>query len=173
MTLLKTREAENKLHGLRLQDQKCSLHNLFADDSGLMLQALEENSDELKNAIATYETISSARLNISKSTIIPVAMRDTPSWLHHIGCYVAKEGDVIRYLGFPIGWKITETQQWDYILERIQRKLGSWTFWMLSFMGCMVLMKHVFKAMPNHIFTCLTQTLKALDRLEAICRRFF
>ncbi|KAL2649540.1 hypothetical protein R1flu_017668 [Riccia fluitans] len=81
MTLLKSREMEERIHGLHLQGQNYTLHNLFADDSEVMLQAAEENFNELKEAIATYETISGVKLNICKSTIIPVTMGTTPSWL--------------------------------------------------------------------------------------------
>ncbi|KAL2610597.1 hypothetical protein R1flu_029170 [Riccia fluitans] len=108
MTLLKNKEAEHKIQGLQLQGPKHTLHNLFADDSGIMLQATEDIFNELKDSIATYEIISGAKLNISKSTIIPVAMESTPSWLHRTGCYVASEGEIIRYLGVPIGWNVTE-----------------------------------------------------------------
>ncbi|KAL2610564.1 hypothetical protein R1flu_029137 [Riccia fluitans] len=108
MTLLKNKEAEQKIQGLQLQGPKHTLHNLFADDSGIMLQATEDIFNELKDSIATYEIISGAKLDISKSTIIPVALESTPSWLHRTICYVAREGEIIRYLGVPIGWNVTE-----------------------------------------------------------------
>ncbi|KAL2635759.1 hypothetical protein R1flu_007238 [Riccia fluitans] len=148
------------------------LHNLFADDSGVMLRATGENFDELRSVIATYETISGAKLKINKSTIIPVAMDETPPWLHSIGCYMARAGEIIRYLGLPIGWQVTENQQRHYIFGRLQRRLGNWTYRVLSFAGRMIVLKHILKAMPNHIFTCLSLSCDSLHKNEAICRRF-
>ncbi|KAL3676392.1 hypothetical protein R1sor_026340 [Riccia sorocarpa] len=99
-------------------------------------------------------------------------MEEVPGWLQNLGCYVAAEGEVVRYLGHPIGWEVKETQKCDYALGKMQRRLGSWTFRMLSFAGRMIVMKHVLKAMPNHLFTGLFLNQKALDQMEAICRKF-
>ncbi|KAL3677633.1 hypothetical protein R1sor_027581 [Riccia sorocarpa] len=172
MTILKARQSEGRLRGISLGGANSALHNLFADDTGIMLNADPENFAELQLAVKLYEEISGAKLNITKSTIIPIAMEHVPGWMHRLGCYIAQEGEVIRYLGFPIGWKVKDTQKCDFILGRIQKRLGSWTYRMLSFAGRMVVMRYVLKAMPNHLFTCLYLNQKALDRLEAICRKF-
>ncbi|KAL3682898.1 hypothetical protein R1sor_000920 [Riccia sorocarpa] len=81
-------------------------------------------------------------------------------------------GEIVRYLGHPIGWNIKETQKYDYIIGRIQQRLGSWTYRMLTFAGRMVVMKHVLKGMPNHLLKCLSFNQQATDRLEAVCRKF-
>ncbi|KAL3690433.1 hypothetical protein R1sor_016742 [Riccia sorocarpa] len=54
----------------------------------------------------------------------------------------------------------------------MQKRLGSWTFRMLSFAGRMVVMKHVLKAMPNHLFTWkalrLRQILKVFTPTQEV-----
>ncbi|KAL3697349.1 hypothetical protein R1sor_011425 [Riccia sorocarpa] len=172
MTILRARQAEGRLVGLKLGEGKQALHNLFADDTGVMIAATPENFEELQRAIIFYEEISGAKLNISKSTVIPIAMTRTPGWLNNIGCYVAREGEVVRYLGHPIGWNVKAAQKCDYILGKIQRRLGSWTYRMLSFAGRMVVLKYVLKVMPNHLFTCLALNQKSLGFLESACRKF-
>ncbi|KAL3676811.1 hypothetical protein R1sor_026759 [Riccia sorocarpa] len=172
MGILAQKQVERKLTGLTLCGNRQALHNLFADDTGVMLKADPENFSELQNAISLYEEISGAKLNMVKSTIIPIAMTTTPEWLQGFGCYIARDGEVIRYLGHSIGRNVKETQKCDYILGKLQRRLGSWTYRMLSFAGRMIVMKHILKAMPNLFFTCLTLNQKALDRLEAVSRKF-
>ncbi|KAL3693857.1 hypothetical protein R1sor_007508 [Riccia sorocarpa] len=172
MSILRKREAEGRLRGLPLTGNRNLLHNLYADDSGVMIQADLQNFNELQDAVQLYEDISGAKMNMSKTTVILVAMDSSPTWLTAHGCYIAREGEVIRYLGFPIGWKVKPTQQSDYVLAKVQRRLGSWTYRMLTFAGRVTVVKHILRAIPIHILTCLTFSAKALGRLEAICKGF-
>ncbi|KAL3694356.1 hypothetical protein R1sor_008007 [Riccia sorocarpa] len=172
MNILKKRQGEGRLKGLSLCGQAQTLYNLFADDSGVLIRADPENFTALQEAIQLYKDISGAKLNMAKSTIIPIAMERSPDWLSRFECYVAREGKVIRYLGHPIGWNVKDTQKSDFILGKLQGRLGSWTYRMLSFSGRMVVMKHILKVMPNHLFTSLTINQKAADMLEAVCRKF-
>ncbi|KAL3701937.1 hypothetical protein R1sor_019959 [Riccia sorocarpa] len=172
MSILKGRRKDGTLKGLALCSNTSALHNLFADDTGVMLKADPENFAELQTAIHLYEEISGARLNIEKSTIIPIATKRTPDWMNRLDCYIAREGEVIRYLGHPVGWNVKENQKCDYIIGKLQKRLGNWMYRMLSFAGRMVVMKYILKAMPNHLFTCLALNKQALGRMEAECRKF-
>ncbi|KAL3686848.1 hypothetical protein R1sor_013157 [Riccia sorocarpa] len=172
MSILRKREAEGRLRGLPLTGNRNLLHNLYADDSGVMIQADLQNFNELQDAVQLYEDISGVKMNMSKTTVIPVAMDSSPTWLTAHGCYIAREGEVIRYLGFPIGWKVKPTEQSDYVLAKVQRRLGSWTYRMLTFAGRVTVVKHILRAIPIHILTCLTFSAKVLGKLEAICRGF-
>ncbi|KAL3688832.1 hypothetical protein R1sor_015141 [Riccia sorocarpa] len=172
MLILRKRESEGSLKGLALADGRMALYNLYADDSGVMLRAEQDNFRALHQAINLYEEISGAKLNIAKSTVIPIALEGTPEWLNSVGCYIAREGEIIRYLGFPIGRNVKQTQCCDYVLGKLQKRLGNWTYRTLTYEGRLVVAKHVLRLVPTHILTCLALNAKALTRLEAICRRF-
>ncbi|KAL3680354.1 hypothetical protein R1sor_023310 [Riccia sorocarpa] len=161
-----------QVDALTLSNMKTTLHNLYADDTGVFIRADPQDFRELEAAVRLYEEISGAKLNQAKSTLVPIAMDTTPSWISELGCYVAREGEVIRYLGFPIGWKVKQSQKADYVLGKIQRRLGSWTYRLLFFPGRIVVMRHILKAIPTHLLSCLTFNKKMLERLEMACREF-
>ncbi|KAL3680315.1 hypothetical protein R1sor_023271 [Riccia sorocarpa] len=172
MTFLREQEQQGNLTGLKLSYGRSILHNFYADDSGVMLDAAPENLRTLQETIGIYEAISGARLNLEKSTIIPVAMENIPNWLQYSGCYVAKEGEVIKYLGFPIGWKVSEAQQSNFLISKVEKRLGFWGYNLLSFEGRLIVLKHILKNVPNHLLTCMNLSSKSLQKLESSCRTF-
>ncbi|KAL3689125.1 hypothetical protein R1sor_015434 [Riccia sorocarpa] len=172
MEILKDRAHTGKTRGLQIRARKAMLHNLFADDSGVAIQANQEDYDELQDAIRVYELISGAKLNINKSTIIPIGMSVIPEWLRNTGCHIAAKGELIRYLGFPIGWGVSAEDQKDFVLGKLKRKLKHWSMQLLSFTGRLIAIKHVLRATPIHLFACLKLPNDTLDEMESTCRFF-
>lgn len=68
------------------QDQ--FLFQLFADDTGMFLQAMEENFQEAREAFACFECILAARLNIEKTIIVPMSIFPISAWMANLGCKV-------------------------------------------------------------------------------------
>ncbi|KAL3698650.1 hypothetical protein R1sor_012726 [Riccia sorocarpa] len=135
-------------------------------DSGGFFWASPENLNALQSTVKTYEEISGAHLNLEKSIIIPVAMEETPAWLSNTGCYIAKEGEVIKYLGYPIGWKLNDTHRSTFLLGKFEKKLEWWAYKLLTFEGRLIVLKHVLKNIPNHLMVNMPIqdcTLKKLD----------
>ncbi|KAL3700193.1 hypothetical protein R1sor_018215 [Riccia sorocarpa] len=165
-------EKDGKLQGLKLQEGCTMLASMFADDTGVILRDSQENFDNLQQAIKVYEDISGSKLNIQKSLIIPWGRREAPVWMRNCQCKIARRGEVIRYLGYPVGWAITEEDQGDFIIAKIQSKLGSWSYRMLGFAGRLVVIKHILKAIPVHVLTVIPLGRNTLNRLEASCRAF-
>ncbi|KAL3695157.1 hypothetical protein R1sor_008808 [Riccia sorocarpa] len=170
MLILREKEAAGKLQGLKIKGQKSMLHTLFADDSGVMIGAEQQNFEELHDAVRIYERISGAKLNLKKSTVIPLGASETPDWLTQTGCHIAKRGEIVRYLGFPIGRGITEEEQKDYIVGKMKKKLSNWKFSALSFTGRAVALKHIIRSTPIHLIACLNLQKQSLVDMEAVCR---
>ncbi|KAL3683477.1 hypothetical protein R1sor_001499 [Riccia sorocarpa] len=170
--ILKQGEKEGKIRGLAITPTKSMLLQLFADDSGVSIQAEEDDFEELHNAIHLYERISGAKLNLQKSTVIPWGMTEVPEWLLRKGCKIAQKKEVIRYLGFPVGWDVTEEDQIDYVLCKVKKRLSYWGYRLLSFPGRVVVLKHILRAMPIYYLAGLNLQQKSLDELEKIGRIF-
>ncbi|KAL3686480.1 hypothetical protein R1sor_009054 [Riccia sorocarpa] len=58
--------------GSEINDNDSLLHQLFADDTGVCLKLDENVFIQTRNIIATYEKASGAKLNLDKSTLIPL-----------------------------------------------------------------------------------------------------
>ncbi|KAL3696859.1 hypothetical protein R1sor_010935 [Riccia sorocarpa] len=128
MVLLREQEEKGHLTSVKIAPGKTALHNFYADDSGVLLGATPDNLAVLHQTIKEYESISGANLNLEKSIVIPVVMETLPDWLRQSGYYIAKEEEPIKYFGFPIGWKVTEMHQTNFLLGKIERKLGCWVW---------------------------------------------
>ncbi|KAL3697982.1 hypothetical protein R1sor_012058 [Riccia sorocarpa] len=148
------------------------LHQFFADDSGVMIRAEARYFEEPSDAIRLYEKISGAKFNVGKSTIIPIGLDNIPDWLRATGCKVARKGEIIKYLGFPIGWGVSEEEQKDFILGKIQKKMNNWKLRLLSFAGKVVTLKHMLRSVPIHLLPCLRLHRQALEAMEGMCRTF-
>ncbi|KAL3683828.1 hypothetical protein R1sor_001850 [Riccia sorocarpa] len=172
MTILKNHADAGLLPGLQINAQKAMLHSLFADDSGVTIQADEAAFLQLHEAVRCYERISGARLNLEKSTVIPLGLDEIPPWLQSSGCHISSKGEIVRYLGFPIGWGISDDDQKDYIVAKLKKKLGTWVFRILPFAGRVVALKHVLRAVPVHLLSSLNLQRETMAELETISMVF-
>ncbi|KAL3677035.1 hypothetical protein R1sor_026983 [Riccia sorocarpa] len=141
-------------------------------DTAVMVYANEDNVTKLMAAIKIYEKIAGASLNIHKSVLIPWGMDSCPEWITRLGCKVPRKGEVVCYLGFPIGWGITEDDQCDFMLAKLQRKLGNWKFRNLTFTGRLLVLKHVVRAVPIHVLAALPVSAKTCGKMETVSREF-
>ncbi|KAL3700191.1 hypothetical protein R1sor_018213 [Riccia sorocarpa] len=121
MQLLRKEERAGRITGIQIPGGQPLLHRLFADDSGVSILATEENFTNLTRTISDFEAISGARLNLTKSVVIPFNLPEAPPWLVESGCQIVKPGEHIVYLGCRAGIQLTEEEH----TRDITNKLGS------------------------------------------------
>ncbi|KAL2628550.1 hypothetical protein R1flu_013236 [Riccia fluitans] len=172
MALMKKQEREGNLEGLHLGGSRTALYNFFADDSGVFLKATQMNFKTLQQTINMYEKISGAKLNLEKSTVIPIGMTSTPQWLCTSGCYIAREGEPVRYLGYPIGRRVPGSQLLNYIAGKFEQKLGNWVYRFLTFEGRLIVLRHIIRSIPVYVLSCIALDLQTLKKMEQVCRHF-
>ena len=73
-----------------------------------------------------FEAVSSLKINLGKSKLVPVGMVDNLDLLLiALGC---KQGThPMKYLGLPLGAKFKDKTIWNPILEKIERRLVGWS----------------------------------------------
>lgn len=143
-----------------------TLNNLF-------LATTKDNFRATKEAIAVYEQISRAKLNLEKSTIVPLIRDEFLDWFSRTGCRVAQSSEVLSLLGCPIGVKLTTSKEGEFVLDKVRKRVNHWANRLLSLQGCLVLLKHVLRAMSVHYFVALTLNKEGLANLDQICRGLF
>ncbi|KAL2632691.1 hypothetical protein R1flu_004170 [Riccia fluitans] len=79
MRLLREGERRGDLVGVNIPRGRTSLHRLFADDSGVAIQAEESNFRSLCQIIERFEKVSGPQLNPAKSVIVPFTLGSPPS----------------------------------------------------------------------------------------------
>ena len=74
-----------------------------------------------------------------------------------------------KYLGFPIKHPGRQRHDYDFILDRVKKKLASWKANLLSMVGRMILIQASSSAIPSYVMqsTCLpSNILKGIDRVN-------
>ncbi|KAL3699252.1 hypothetical protein R1sor_017274 [Riccia sorocarpa] len=172
MLMIRDEERRGNLTGLRIPNGRPLLHRLFADDSGITLNATERNFSNLRTTIARFERISGASLNVNKSIILPMDMLRLPSWLHNTGCKILVGRDEVTYLGIKAGAEATEATHARDLAERLKKRLSHWSNKFLSWPNRVTLLRHVLRAVPAFQFLGIGLNPDGYHQLEGICRTF-
>lgn len=67
-----------RMMGLKLSRSLLICEQMLADDLGIFIRAQEESFAEVESCISLYEQASGAKLNLWKSMVIPLGLRNIP-----------------------------------------------------------------------------------------------
>lgn len=168
MEMLQSKLSTGYLQGIKVNSSLSICHRLFTDDLGIFIPASEENFNKLQGLLRIYELASGAKINLSKTGIIFLAMNDIPQWLTDTGCKISKSGEIQKYLGAPIGYQLKLSTLHDFCLARISKRIKGWTNHLLSFTGKTILIQHVLQSIAiYHMMYIATPagTIKQINRM--------
>ena len=118
-----------------------------------------------------FEAMSSLRINLDKSELIPVGCVDDEEELAAaIGCKVGSLPTT--YLGLPLGAQYRSLAVWDGVKERMRKKLARWKSRYISKGGRITLIRSALANMPIYFMSMLSMPRKVRPRLERIQRDF-
>lgn len=115
-----------------------------------------EDCTTLLDLLEIFGEASGLRTNILKSSATPIrcSPKEIQVVLHYLACPLQEFP--IPYLGAPLSISKLRRQDFQPILDKMDRKLAGWRAGMLSRGGRLVLVKSVLSAIPVH-------TLLAID----------
>ncbi|KAL3695864.1 hypothetical protein R1sor_009940 [Riccia sorocarpa] len=172
MRLLREEEKSQRILGLNAEGDRTILHQLYADDTGINVTINEQHFNRLQEVIHIFERCSGAKLNLSKSLIMPLAPCVLPSWVEDTGCKIATPGVHFKYLGVLTGCPVDEGAIKQAVIKRIQDKLTHWSNHMLSWPARTLLLNHVLAATPLYQMLSVGLNSEGIDGLERLCRCF-
>lgn len=76
------------------------------------------------------------------------------------------------YLGVPIFLGSSRHTHFNQLLDSIRYRLGGWKMKCLSFVGWLILVKHVLSSIPLHISLALPTPCKTSLQIERVMRNF-
>lgn len=123
MSLLEKSVVAGELVGLQIQPDKQLLHLLFANDTGIFIQASEENFWKATSLIAIYERISSAQLNLEKSVLIQLHVGPAEEWYSHSRCQVSTRGNIFKYLGCSVGFDLGPDKILRFLMDNVCKNI--------------------------------------------------
>ena len=77
-----------------------------------------------------------------------------------------------KYLGFPLKHPSYSNRDFNFVLERVQGKLGGWKAHSLSFAGRVVLTQSVLALIPTYVMQRVMLPRKIIDALDKTSRNF-
>ncbi|KAL3698959.1 hypothetical protein R1sor_016981 [Riccia sorocarpa] len=111
MAMLRNEQVKGQIQGLEAGNGRQILEALFADDTGLLIQAEETEWRKAEKVIRRFETMSGAKLNVVKSLVVPTGFEEPPVWLAQSGRRITTEREVWSHLGCPLGVNLSEEQE--------------------------------------------------------------
>ena len=149
-------------------------HLLFADDSLIMIRAIEGDANQLQDTLDLYENCSGQMINKSKSAVL--FSKNTGAEKRSEVCtrlQITKETMNEKYLGLPAQVSKSKTGTFAYIKDRIWKRIQGWKEKFLSWAGKEILIKAVAQAIPTYAMGCFDLTKTFCDQVSAMVSRYW
>ena len=165
--LLGAAEGNGELSGVKICQHVPSInHLLFADDSLLLLKVDEWSATHLQNILSLYEDCSGQTINKDKSSVM--FSKNTKSFeknqfMASLGITTVAQNE--KYLGLPMYMGRSKKRTFEYLKERVWKRLQEWKEKLLSKAGKEVLIKAVVQAIPSYAMSCFDLTKLSVMRL--------
>jgi hypothetical protein len=145
-------------------------HLMFADDTLVFCGANPDYQRYLRVLFLCFEVVSSLKINLAKSVLVPVGNVDNVTGLADIlGCGVSSLP--LKYLGLPLGACYKAKPIWNGVVEKIERRLASWKR-MLSKGGRITLIKSTLSNLPTYLLSLFLIPASVANRIEKLYRDF-
>ncbi|KAL3676486.1 hypothetical protein R1sor_026434 [Riccia sorocarpa] len=172
MDQLKSAKIQGRIHGLQITPEESLLHQLFADDTGIFLQQDKQEFRRTMDILTVFEKASGAKLNMQKTTVIPLFNTPIPEWLQRTGCQVATMVDRYRYLGVLTGIDIMDEEITKDLQDKYQAKLTHWANHMLTWPEKAILCRNVLGTLPYYTLMTVGLSKQEMKALQKITREY-
>jgi hypothetical protein len=172
-SLLNKAEMEGDLEGIRICNGAPRFnHLLFADDSLVLFKATRESAKSMQNILQLYEVCSGQTINFDKSSVMFSENAKVARRKHVLEeLHIRAEARTEEYLGLPVYVGRSRAKTFEYLKDRIWRKIQGWKERLLSKMGKDILIKACAQAIPTFSMSCFDLTKGLCDEMSMmICR---
>jgi hypothetical protein len=107
----------------------------FADDTLIFLKADLKMVESLKLLLVSFENLSGLKINYAKSTLVPLNISNDLGvvCVSILGCDLSELP--LTYLGVHLHWRKLTTNDWLFLVSKIEKKLDGWKEKLLSLEG--------------------------------------
>ena len=148
-------------------------HPLFADDSLLFCRATIRECQKILDILEVYGSCSGQQINRNKTIFFSKATSEDTRNRIKIALGVPKITQYEKYLGLPSLVGRNKKASFNYIKERVWKKIQGWKEKLLSQAGREILIKAVVQAIPTYTMSCFKLPLGLCLKIEILIRRFW
>ena len=149
-------------------------HLFFADDSLLFCRATSRECQQVLNILDTYGRCSGQQINKAKTTIF--FSKSTSEAIKNQIKSALEVPEILqyeKYLGLPSLVGKNKKASFNYIKERVWKKIQGWKEKLLSQAGREILIKAVVQAIPTYTMSCFKLPLGLCGDIESLIRKFW
>lgn len=148
-------------------------HVCFANDIVLFAEANVDQAHVIRNMLEDFCNNSGQKVNLGKSKVFfsKNVREDTAAMLStELGIDQTK--DLGPYLGTPMIHQRISKNTFNFMLEKMRKKLSSWKSNNLSFAGRLTLAQSCLASIPGYIMQNVSIPISVCNATESICKNF-
>jgi len=173
--LLNATKSNGVLEGVSICNNAPSItHLLFTDDSLLLLKVNDESANHLRHVLQLYKECSGQTINKDKSSIMfsrntETAAKESFMEILDISTVASCE----RYLGLPVYVGGSKRKTFEYLKDRVWKRIQGWKEKLLSKAGKEILIKAIAQAIPTYAMSCFDLTKMLCDDIGKMINKFW
>ncbi|MCO5595233.1 hypothetical protein L7F22_049272 [Adiantum nelumboides] len=145
------------IRALPLPQGQSFLTQLFAVDNCNIVRCEQGSITALMQVYEDFCEVSGSKIAPHKTECLRLTYKEDTGVLDKCGLIDAGVGTIIRYLGYPIGLGLTQSQCSSWIKQRIEAaNVYSRNHLRLSLAGRLIVLKHVLMALPVYLATIVS-----------------
>ena len=150
-----------------------SLTSFFSNDLVLFAKANSNSCTAIREVLDTFRKLSGQSLSVTKSRVFffPNVSQGNREVLSDILGF-QETSCLGRYLSFPIKHQGRANQDFNFVLDRVKRKLVGWKANLLSMAGRAVLIQALSSTIPAYVMQSNLLPEKVLEGIDRVNRNF-
>jgi hypothetical protein len=173
--LIKNAQQNELIHGVKIAPGAPEItHLFFADDSLMICRANKEETTQIQSIITQYQMASGQMVNYNKSELVfSKKVHQTMKTDIQTILPMTIVSHYPKYLGQPTQIGRSKAQVFNFIQDKLWKKLKGWKEKNLSFAGRGTLIKAVAQAIPTYLMSNFLILKELCDKLESMMCNFW
>lgn len=163
------------IHGAQIsQSAPIITHILFADDSFLFFKANISETLAIRSLLKEYEKLSGQSINFQKSGVFysaNVSRAKRAELSNMLG--VSSDLSQGKYLGLPSLVGRSKNRVFDFVKEKVWKKIQGWQSKPISRAGKAILIKNAAQSIPSYCMSCFLLPKTLCQEIERMLNRFW
>jgi len=148
--LLKEGQIDVFLIGIKVSRTIKSLHILFVYDVIIMSNATISEWWEIGKIIKLFCSTSGLKVNEPKSLVLHEGLSalDLAPYIMFMPFTLLDLFVGFKYIGYHLKTGLQRVEDWNWMLQKVEKKIGNWCYMWLSLGGHLTLLKYVLETQP-------------------------
>ena len=163
---------KGKLKGIKVKGSNTDLClQQFADDTNAVMQEDDQSVQAFGDCLNTFCLASGSIINHTKTGFKSLS-GNMPMMVKQAGCKFIENCQVFRLLGIPMGFGISYTQRWEFVVSKFRSKVLSWQNYQPNLSARSFVLNHYLLPSLIYFLACWKPAMYQLNQIHALARQF-